>query len=110
MTTNLVDLPHVKENEDLKLLHNLVAILPDEIEETETGIKLPTSQATATGTVVAVGPGIYLPSGDFVETTVKKGDKVVYVKGKGEEIVYHGKKILVTLETNLVGIITKVNE
>lgn len=45
--------------------------------------------------VVAVGPGITLPSGVVVELDVSVGDKVVFAKYSGTEVSHEGENYLV---------------
>jgi len=45
--------------------------------------------------VVAVGPGITLPSGAHVDLDVKVGEKVVFAKYSGTEVTHDGENYLV---------------
>lgn len=45
--------------------------------------------------VVAVGPGITLPSGVVLELDVAVGDKVIFAKYSGTEVTHEGENYLV---------------
>ena len=45
--------------------------------------------------VVAVGPGITLPSGAHVDLDVKVGEKIVFAKYSGTEVTHDGENYLV---------------
>jgi chaperonin GroES len=45
--------------------------------------------------VVAVGPGITLPSGAHVDLDVKVGEKVIFAKYSGTEVAHDGENYLV---------------
>jgi len=57
------------------------------------------------GEVVFVGPGDYSPDGEFIETTVKVGDTVVYTPKTGEEIEFEDETFLMMGEAQLVGVV-----
>ena len=77
----------------------------DAKEESAGGIILATPDQPLNGEVLYVGPGDYTEDGDFIETTVKPGDTVVYTHGTGEEIDFEGEKLLMVGEGQLVGVI-----
>ena len=90
----------------IKLLHNLVAVRPDEAPEVSKGGIVLTSQDRPTmGEVVAVGPGVYNPKGNFIPVTVEVGDKVVYSKGAGRQYEVDGEELTIINEMEVVGII-----
>jgi chaperonin GroES len=65
---------------NLEALFDAVIVKPQETEETTFGnIIVPDlgKEKNETATVVAVGPGKYSVTGNFISTTVKVGDKVV---------------------------------
>jgi len=66
-------------------------ILPDTIKE-----------KPLQGTVIAVGEGQH-DNGIFVSTTLQVGDKVVFTKLAGQEIVIGGKVYLVMHEKDVLG-------
>jgi chaperonin GroES len=65
---------------NLEALFDAVIVKPQESEETTFGnIIVPDlgKEKNETATVVAVGPGKYSVTGNFISTTVKVGDRVV---------------------------------
>ena len=64
----------------LEAIYNAVIVQPQELEETMYGnIVVPDlgNEKNKTGKVVAVGPGHYSVTGDFMPTLLKEGDVVV---------------------------------
>lgn len=91
----------------IKPLHNRVILEEDAGSDvSEGGIQLVSANRPLTGTVVAVGPGRHLDNGEFVPNAVAVGDKVVYVKGAGEEIELDGKVYRSLLDDHVIGIIS----
>ena len=79
-------------------LGDRVIIEPDEAADiTKGGIVLPdgAKEKPMEGTIMAVGPGSMLPSGERRPMTVKEGDEVIYAKYAGTEIKVDGKKLLI---------------
>ena len=66
-------------------------------ERTAGGIVLPDAarEKPQQGSVVAVGPGRLLESGDRAPMSVKEGDTVVYSKYGGTEIKLDGEELLI---------------
>ena len=89
-------------------LHDRVLVRREE-EETKTagGIVLPGSAAEkpARGTVLAVGPGKTLDSGDVRSLDVKEGDHVVFGQYSGSKIKIDGEELLILSETEIFGVI-----
>lgn len=89
-------------------LHDRVLVRREE-EETKTagGIVLPGSAAEkpARGTVLAVGPGKTLDSGDIRSPDVKEGDHVVFGQYSGSKIKIDGEELLILAETEIFGVI-----
>ncbi len=56
------------------------------------------------GEVLAAGPGKILPTGERVDMTVAVGDKVIYARGTGMEIVEDGEVLLVLTEDEIIGV------
>ena len=64
----------------LEAIYNAVIVQPQELEETMYGnIVVPDlgNEKNKTGKIVAVGPGHYSVTGDFMPTLLKEGDVVV---------------------------------
>ena len=90
----------------IRLLGSRVLIRQAEVkEESAGGIILATPDQPLNGEILYVGPGDYTEDGDFIETTVKPGDTVVYTPGIGEEIEFEGETLLMMGEAQLVGVI-----
>lgn len=55
--------------------------------------------------VIAVGPGRVTDGGVLIEPRVRSGDKVLFGKYSGTEIVIEGEKIIVCKTDDLLGVI-----
>jgi chaperonin GroES len=99
---------------NLKPLHDRIIIEAAAKEEkTASGILLPDSaqEKPLKGTVLAVGPGKRLDSGQLAPVDVKTGDVVLYGKYSGTEVTVGGKDyiilraddVLAVMEGALVG-------
>lgn len=92
---------------NIKPLGDKVLVAPTVSGEmTAGGIALPDSvkERPQEGTVIAVGPGRTLDSGEKVALTVKEGDVVIYSKYGGTEIKVEGKEYLILDESSLLAI------
>jgi len=92
----------------VKPLEDRILVRPLEAEgKTASGIYLPESakEKPMQGTVVAMGPGRLLDSGERVEPTVKAGDTVVYSKYAGTEVEIKNESHLIIRESELLGVI-----
>lgn len=93
---------------NLKPLADRVIIKPSEAEEkTKGGIILPDTakEKPIEGTVVAVGPGKTAEDGKLVKLEVKTGDKVLYGKYSGTEVLVEGEEYLIMRESDIFAII-----
>ncbi|MBI4972026.1 MAG: co-chaperone GroES [Candidatus Omnitrophica bacterium] len=83
----------------------LVEILEAE-EKTKGGIILPDTakEEKSEGKVVAVGAGKVLESGKVQPLEVKKGDKIIFGKYSGDEIVIDGKKHKILKESEVLAV------
>ena len=91
----------------IKPLFDRVVLLPLENEsETKSGILLPMAaqEKSQLGVVVAVGSGEDL-EGNKVGMKVKEGDKVLYGKFTGTDIVVDEKKYVVIRQPDILAII-----
>ncbi|WP_437204977.1 co-chaperone GroES [Planctomicrobium sp. SH664] len=89
----------------LKPLDDRVVVEPLSAEETTAGgIVLPDSakEKPQRGTVVAVGPGRLLDSGERSTLSVKVGDQVLFGKYGGTEIEVDGKEIKILRESDIL--------
>jgi chaperonin GroES len=87
-----------------------ILLEPCDAEETTAGgIILPDTarEKPQRGTVVAVGPGKLLDSGNRGEMSVSKGDEVFYGKYSGTEIEFGTDKYVVIRESDLLAIVDK---
>ena len=86
----------------------LVEVLEAE-EKTKGGIILPDTakEEKTEGKVIAVGSGKVLESGKVQPIEVKKGDRVLYNKYAGDEILIDGKKHRVLKESEVLAIFEK---
>ena len=93
----------------IKPLADRVVIKPSEAEErTAGGIILPDTakEKPQEGSVVAIGPGKISENGTKVAMEVKVGNKVLYGKYSGTEIVIDGVEHLIMRESDILAIIS----
>jgi chaperonin GroES len=83
----------------------LVEVLEAE-EKTKGGIILPDTakEEKSEGKVVSVGPGKVLESGKLQPLEVKAGDKVIFGKYSGDEILIDGRKHKIIKETEVLAV------
>ena len=89
----------------LKPLDDRVVVEPLSAEETTAGgIVLPDSakEKPQRGTVLAIGPGRLLDSGERSAPSVKVGDEVLFSKYGGTEIEVDGKEIKILRESDIL--------
>jgi len=90
---------------NLRPLDDRVVVQPSEAEETTAGgIVLPDSaqEKPQRGTVIAVGPGKMLDSGNRGELSVSVGDVVIYGKYGGSEIEVDGEEMKILRESDIL--------
>lgn len=86
-------------------LDDRVVVRPNEAEETTAGgIVLPDAakEKQQRGTVVAVGPGRLLDSGERAAISVKVGDQVLFGKYGGTEIEIDGEEVKILRESDIL--------
>ena len=86
-------------------LDDRVVVEPIEAEQTTAGgIVLPDSakEKPQRGTVIAVGPGRLLDSGERGELSVAVGDEVIYGKYGGTEIEINGEDVKILRESDIL--------
>jgi chaperonin GroES len=89
-------------------LHDRILIRRIEAEDkTAGGIIIPDTakEKPQEGEVVAVGPGARDESGKRVQLDVKAGDRVLFGKWSGTEIVLDGEDLLIMKESDVMGVI-----
>jgi len=92
----------------LNPLADRVVVKPAEAEEkTKGGIILPDTakEKPVEGTIVAAGPGKVADNGEVVKMTVKVGDKVLYGKYSGTEVIIDGEEYLIMRESDIFAIV-----
>lgn len=90
-----------------KPLADRVLVRPDaQPDVTLGGIIIPgtAQEKPMEGIVEASGPGRYV-DGKFVANTVAVGDRVVYGKWSGNEIVVEGEKLMIMEESQILGVV-----
>lgn len=92
-------------------LHDIVLVSRDDASKTSSGgiALVAKTNDVNTGTVLAVGPGRYADhSADFIETTLKVGDRIIFPKtsGYGVELFDQypdAKELIVMREIEVIG-------
>ena len=90
---------------NIRPLDDRVVVEPMEAEETTAGgIVLPEAakEKPQRGTVVAVGPGKLLDSGERGELSVTVGDEVIFGKYGGTEIEVDGTDVKILRESDIL--------
>ena len=93
---------------NVKPLDDRIVVKPIEAEtQTASGLYLPETakERPVQGTVVAIGPGKKLDSGERAPMNVKKGDVVVYSRYAGNEVEIKGAEHLIMRESELLGVL-----
>ena len=93
---------------NLKPLADRVVVEPAPAEDKSAGgIILPDTaqEKPQQGMVVAAGPGQVSDSGNLVEMTVKKGDKVLYGKYSGSEVTFDGTEYVIMRESDILAVL-----
>ena len=91
----------------IKPLGDKVLVQPStSAEQTAGGIVLPDTakERPQEGTVISVGPGRTLDSGEKAPLTVKEGDLVIYSKYGGTEIKNDGEDYLILDESSILAV------
>jgi|TARA_B100000131_G_C18085997_1_gene600168 chaperonin GroES len=80
-------------------------------EQTESGIILPdtVSEQTQTerGTIVAVGPGSKNLNGELMPMSVNVGDKIIFTKFGGTEIIEKDEEFFVVMEKDIIAVVVE---
>lgn len=91
----------------IKAVQDKVFIRKDAKEtKTSFGLIIPekAQKSSKEGTIVAIGPGAYSATGQFVPTVLKVDDRVLFNPGVGFAIVFDGEELFVTTEKEIFGI------
>jgi len=98
------------KNINLKPLDDRVVVEPSEAEEvTSGGIVLPDTakEKPQRGTVLAVGPGKLLDSGQRGKLSVAVGDEVIFGKYSGSDVEVDGREIKILRESDILAKVVK---
>ena len=98
------------KNMKLRPLDDRVVVEPVEAEEmTAGGIVLPDTakEKPQRGTVLAVGPGKLLDSGQRGELSVAVGDEVIYGKYAGSDFEVEGREVKILRESDILAKVVK---
>jgi chaperonin GroES len=94
----------------LKPLDERIVVEPVEAEEkTAGGIVLPDTaqEKPQRGTVLAIGPGKLLESGERAALSVARGDEVIYGKYSGSDIEIDGRELKILRESDVLAKVVK---
>jgi co-chaperonin GroES (HSP10) len=94
----------------LEAIYNAVIVQPQELEETMYGnIVVPDlgNEKNKTGKVVAVGPGHYSATGEFMATLLKEGDVVVLPTMGFTKFEFEGNEYFIGPENQVLAKITE---
>ncbi|MGA7487585.1 MAG: co-chaperone GroES [Xanthobacteraceae bacterium] len=89
-------------------LHDRVVVKRIDAEEkSKGGIIIPDTakEKPSQGEVVAVGPGARDESGKIIAPDVKAGDRVLFGKWSGTEVVLDGEDLLIMKESDIMGVL-----
>lgn len=93
---------------NLRPIHDRVILQPERSSETTTGgiiLSEGAREVPSRATVVAAGPGYTGDAGEWIPTTVKPGDAVVYNRHSGTDITIDGVGYLVVRERDLYAVL-----
>lgn len=93
---------------NFKPLHDCVLVRRIEVEEkTKGGLIIPDTakEKPQEGEVIAVGEGARKDSGELIPMSVKPGDRILFGKWSGSEVVIDGEEYLIMKESDILGIL-----
>ena len=93
---------------NFKPLHDRVLVRRIEVEEkTKGGLIIPDTakEKPQEGEVIAVGEGARKDSGELIPMSVKPGDRILFGKWSGSEVVIDGEEYLIMKESDILGIL-----
>ena len=93
-------------------LHDRVVVKRiDADERSKGGIIIPDTakEKPSQGQVVAVGPGGRDENGKLIPIDIKAGDKVLFGKWSGTEVVLDGEDLLIMKESDIMGVIARAS-
>ncbi len=79
-----------------------------ETEKTKGGIIIPDTakEKPMEGEIIAVGPGGRDEAGKLIPLDVKSGDRVLFGKWSGTEVMIDGTELLIMKESDIMGILS----
>jgi chaperonin GroES len=89
-------------------LHDRIVVKRIEAEEkSKGGIIIPDTakEKPSQGEVIAVGPGGRDESGKLIPIDIKVGDRILFGKWSGTEVVLDGQELLIMKESDVMGVI-----
>ena len=91
----------------LRAIQDKVIIKQTEAEDVSAGgiIIAGRQEKPLKGKVIAVGPGLYLDTGERIKPTTEVGDTILYGKESGEELKFEDKEFVVLREREIVAVI-----
>src|SRR5439155_7594980 len=92
----------------IKPLEDRIVVQPLEAEQTTaSGLVIPDTakEKPQEGVVLAVGPGAY-HDGQRIPLDVKEGDRVVFSKYGGSEVIIEGEDLMILSEREILGVIS----
>jgi chaperonin GroES len=92
-------------------LHDRVVVKRLDAEEKSSGgIIIPDTakEKPSQGEVAAVGPGGRDENGKLIPIDIKVGERVLFGKWSGTEVVIDGKKLLIMKESDIMGVLEEV--
>jgi chaperonin GroES len=100
----------IEKEEAMKFrpLHDRVVVKRVDAEEkTKGGIIIPDTakEKPQEGEVVAVGPGGRDESGKLIPIDLKVGDRILFGKWSGTDVVIDGEELLIMKESDVMGVI-----
>jgi chaperonin GroES len=92
-----------------KPLHDRVLVRRTEGDEkTSGGLIIPDSakEKPAEGEVVSCGDGARKDSGELIDMAVSTGDRVLFGKWSGTEVIVDGEELLIMKESDILGVLS----
>lgn len=90
-------------------LNDRLTVKRDQVKQVSAGGIILTGPATKEmsneGTVIAVGPGRMLNSGEVIATTVKAGDRIVFLAQAGHELKIDDDILTIINEGDVIAVI-----
>ena len=89
-------------------LHDRVVVRRiEQDEKTAGGIIIPDTakEKPMEGEIIAAGPGARNENGQLVPLDVKAGDRILFGKWSGTEVVLEGEDLIIMKESDIMGII-----